>query len=29
MEAWYADRVENMYRKLSIVKAKKEGDRVC
>ncbi len=29
MEAWYADRVENMYVKLSIVKAKKEGDRVC
>ena len=29
MEAWYADRVENVYRKLSIVKAKKEGDRVC
>lgn len=28
MEAWYADRVENMYRKISIVKAKKEGDRV-
>lgn len=29
MEAWYADRVENIYRKLSIVKAKKEGDWVC
>lgn len=29
MEAWYANRVENTYRKLSIVKAKKEGDRVC
>lgn len=29
MEAWYADRVENVYIKISIVKAKKEGDRVC
>ncbi len=29
MEAWYADRVENVYRKLSIVKAGKKGDRAC
>lgn len=29
MEAWYADRVENVYRKLSIVKAGKKGERAC
>jgi hypothetical protein len=29
MEAWYADEEENIHRKISILKAKKEGDRVC
>ena len=28
MKAWYADRVKNIYRQISIVKAKKEGDRI-
>ena len=28
MEAWYADHEENVYRQLSIVKVKKEGERV-
>lgn len=29
MEAWYADSVCDVYRKLSIVKARKEGERAC
>lgn len=29
MEAWYADRVDNVYRKISIMKASNKGVRVC